>query len=52
MTWFELNRLDYYEVDKNNLDLNSVIIALISSLKLFIIAYKASIVTSNSTIAT
>ena len=43
--WFELNKLDYCEADENNLDLNSTIIALISSLKLFIIAYRAFIVT-------
>ena len=61
MTWFELNKLNsyYYEVDKNNLDLDSAIllfilfsIALILSLKLFIIAYRVPIVTNNSTTAT
>ena len=60
VNWFKLNKLDSYcEVDENNLDLNSTIllfilffIALISSLKLFIIAYKVLIVTNNSTVAT
>ena len=56
MTWFELNELNSYcEAGENGLDLNSVIllfilffIALILSLKLFIIAYRALIVTGDS----
>ena len=47
------------EAGENNLDLDSTIllfilfiIALISSLKLFIIAYRTLIVTDNSTVAT
>ena len=52
---YDVDKLNSYycEVDKNNLDLNSVIllfilfsIALILSLKLFIIAYRTFIVTS------
>ena len=45
----ELNSC-YCGVGEDNLDLNSTIIALISSLKLFIIAYRAFIVTNISAI--
>ena len=58
MAWFELDGLDYCGVDENDLDLDSTIllfilsfIALISSLKLFIIAYRALIVTGDSAVA-
>ena len=53
VTWFELDRLDscYCEAGENNLDLDSAIIALISSLKLFIIACRALIVTDDSAVA-
>ena len=54
IAWFELGGLDSCccGAGENNLDLDSTIIALILSLKLFIIAYRALIVTNNSTTAT
>ena len=54
IAWLKLDGLDSCccGAGENNLDLDSAIIALISSLKLFIIACKAFIVTGDSTAAT
>ena len=52
VAWFELDELDCCGAGEDNLDLDSTIIALISSLKLFIIAYRTFIVTGDSAAAT
>ena len=49
--WFELGGLGCCGAGEDDLDLDSAIIALISSLKLFIIACRAPIVTGDSAVA-